>query len=476
MIILGQSSDDKGTQLEELTKRILLSKGYSNIVTNHIGPGGAEIDVSADFLIPGLAGNHMKRLICECKAYKSVIDTTSWMKFLGKVFIEESRNKGEVMGCFIALSGVNGNVSGSYDELLKHRHNVSLITGENLLEITTDLYQLISFETITRIINNFTDRAIRMIDICYYNNSIYFVIAFNNDEYTLLDSKGEVLKSSEFHILSMVENSLPTGSYVNIEEEQKAKKRSKIIQKAILTVLMLGDGQADKEVMKKVINDKYIFCEELELEREIEVLIERKFICHNKTLVYINENIDDIFVDFFRFLLSEIMMIGALGCRYYDELINHKIIPKIESIQKGLKITDDMLDVVIYLLKISPTALMKSLHPEPMIVSHYEQKMRGEQIKIFDRKYFLQMLYEGFLNDFDNPSLNEYFGKTRGLVEVERNQIIKIKSKEKLLFNGEVVERKAIGQMSEEYGGQYVKILVLDDQPEPWEETNENKE
>ncbi|MGV2964866.1 restriction endonuclease [Paenibacillus sp. AGC30] len=253
MIILGQSSDDKGTQLEELTKRILLSKGYNNVVTNHIGPGGAEIDVSADFSRPGIVGNHTNRLICECKAYKSVIDTTSWMKFLGKVFMEEARAKGEVLGCFIALSGVNGNVSGSYDELLKHRQNVALITGENLLETAKELYNVADIENVTRIINNFTDRAIRMIDICYYRNSIYFVIAFNNDEYTLLDSSGEVLKTSDAHILSMVEESLSAGSYVNIEEEQKAKRRSMFIQKAILTELMLENG----EVNKRQINKNY---------------------------------------------------------------------------------------------------------------------------------------------------------------------------------------------------------------------------
>ncbi|MEK4431719.1 restriction endonuclease [Paenibacillus sp. FSL M7-0802] len=472
MIILGESSDDRGTQLEELTKRILVSKGYNNIVTNHIGPGGAEIDVSADFSRPGIVGNHTNRLICECKAYKSVIDTTSWMKFLGKVFMEEVRNKSEVLGCFIALSGVNGNVSGNYDELLKHRNNITLITGENLLETTRELYSLADIESITHITSNFTDRPIRMIDICYYRNSVYFVIAFNNDEYTLLDSNGGILKPSDAHILSMIEESLSTGSYVNIEEEQKAKRRSIFIQKAILTELMLENGEVDKEKLTKSINDKYVPCEETEFNKEIQLLIEKKFVCCKDVLFYINKNTDDIFVELFRFLLNDIIMTGALGCEYYDGLITHQVIPKIEEIQKGLKITDDILEIVMYLIRISPTALIKSLYPEPMIVSHYEQQLKSQQIELFDREYFVQMIYEGFLSDFNNPKLSRYFREIRGIAEVEKSQIIKIKSKEKLLFSNEWVERKAIGQMTDEYGGQYVNLLVLGNQPEPWEETN----
>jgi hypothetical protein len=45
-------------------------------------------------------------------------------------------------GCFIALSGVNGNVTGSYDELKKHNANVELITGDDLLDLIRQVYSL----------------------------------------------------------------------------------------------------------------------------------------------------------------------------------------------------------------------------------------------------------------------------------------------------------------------------------------------
>ncbi len=40
MLILGKNSDDKGTQLENLTQVLLLSFGFTNIVTNDIRAGG----------------------------------------------------------------------------------------------------------------------------------------------------------------------------------------------------------------------------------------------------------------------------------------------------------------------------------------------------------------------------------------------------------------------------------------------------
>lgn len=89
VIILGKNSDDKGTQLEKLTEAILKNLGYTDVSTSEIGAGGFELDVTAEFLQPGI-GNTTKRLtICECKAHRKPISTTDWMKFLGKIFTHE---------------------------------------------------------------------------------------------------------------------------------------------------------------------------------------------------------------------------------------------------------------------------------------------------------------------------------------------------------------------------------------------------
>ena len=47
LYILGNSKDDKGTQLEQLTTKILEYQGYTNILTNVQVSGASEIDVTA---------------------------------------------------------------------------------------------------------------------------------------------------------------------------------------------------------------------------------------------------------------------------------------------------------------------------------------------------------------------------------------------------------------------------------------------
>ena len=46
LYILGKNSDDKGTQLEQLTKKILEHQGLKDIATNIQGAGGNEIDIN----------------------------------------------------------------------------------------------------------------------------------------------------------------------------------------------------------------------------------------------------------------------------------------------------------------------------------------------------------------------------------------------------------------------------------------------
>ena len=51
LIVLGHSSDDKGTQLETLTASILSSLKYTDIIMNVVGKGGNESDVGCETFI-----------------------------------------------------------------------------------------------------------------------------------------------------------------------------------------------------------------------------------------------------------------------------------------------------------------------------------------------------------------------------------------------------------------------------------------
>jgi Restriction endonuclease len=161
MIVLGKTSDDKGTQLEHLTRKILENLGCRNIIVNLVSAGGQEIDVSADYPMPGIGSVQNRRLICECKAYAKPMNIPDWLKFLGKVYSEEAKLNSEVTGYFIALSGVNGNVSGHYDQLKIARPNISLVKGDNLLDELRKIYKLCDVEKVNEILERFTEVVLK---------------------------------------------------------------------------------------------------------------------------------------------------------------------------------------------------------------------------------------------------------------------------------------------------------------------------
>ncbi|SMC62234.1 restriction endonuclease [Pedobacter nyackensis] len=116
LIILGKNSDDKGTQLEKLTSSILREQGYTEVHTNVVRAGASEVDITAIFSQQYFGTTLIREVIGECKAYSKPISLPDWLKFLGKVFSEEINDK-KIQGCFIALSGVNGNVTGHYNTI-----------------------------------------------------------------------------------------------------------------------------------------------------------------------------------------------------------------------------------------------------------------------------------------------------------------------------------------------------------------------
>jgi len=118
LIIFGKNSDDKGSQLEKLTASILKQQGYTSVCTNVVYAGASEVDITAKFNQPFMGTPIVHDVIGECKSNSKTIALPEWLKFLGKIFSEEVSGK-KVQGCFIALSGVNGNVIGHYNTIKK---------------------------------------------------------------------------------------------------------------------------------------------------------------------------------------------------------------------------------------------------------------------------------------------------------------------------------------------------------------------
>ncbi|WP_391558933.1 restriction endonuclease [Robertmurraya sp.] len=474
MIILGQTNDDKGTQLERLTSRILTHLGYTNVINNLVGSGGEEIDVSAQYQFPGMGGVTRRKLLCECKAYKTTIGMSEWLKFLGKIYLEEAKLGEEVFGCFIALSGVNGNVAGNYDDLFQNRTNINLVTGERILSIASDIYGLCSMEKITEVIGKFTPKIIKHLEVGYYNNQVFWVTIFGDDTYTVLDESGNFLSGDITILCDMLQKTLPVKIFIDLKTEIEAQERAILGKKIILWSLILDDNrETNFEKTIDIATKLEESFEEPELKEAAHELNIKGWVSLNDSSIKLisedHESFYTTIAEIYRFILTGKILLDVLGGDFYDKHINEELFSHIQETQKGLPMSQEEKTKAIELLRLSPTALLRSLQPDPMIITHHEQGIRNEQMDIHDKNHFFRMLFNSLKRDFNSGFFTSYFHETRDLRELEIKQAIVVKNDKEAILQENIIERIGIGELADELGGGYIRLLVLDEAPQPWE-------
>jgi len=478
LYILGDSSDDTGTQLEKLTCTMLDNLGFKNIIKNEIGSGGHEIDVRAEYILPGLNGNNSKPIICECKAYKSAVTMTDWLKFLGKVLLEET--KGSVDGYFIALSGVNGNVQGNYRDLRTHnRKNITLITGDELIKQLSDIFQIVTIKNIQQRIVQYTQRKPIEISLCYYNMCVYYLIGFSENEFTLFSNTGELIKVQEsIQVSHLINKTSSYRDFIDLEDENIALNRFMTIKKFIISFILLHKKELSFNEIQEYFIEYVIQVPDIkanEIRKALDVLIEDSFIdtdvkksMYNLKILSYHKQIDDV-VLFYKYLVENIIPLFILGSESYNRYINEELLAQICKIQGGISIPKEYEEDCLKILKWSPSALLWSLKPDQMIVNHHSGgKSIYETLDKEDTSYFLQKLINLLSYDFKNKYLKDYFFKTCEIVELESNYRLKIKTKTKLELDMEYKERIGLAQMTEEYNNQIIHVRIFNEQPEPW--------
>src|SRR5665647_1122184 len=476
--ILGNNSDDIGTQLEKLTCTMLDKLGFKNIIKNEIGSGGHEIDVRAEYIISGLNGINSKPLICECKAYKSAVSMTDWLKFLGKILVEET--KGNVEGYFIALSGVNGNVQGNYRDLRKYRNNITLITGDDLIKQLSDIFPIVNIVNIQKRIEQYTQRRPIEISLCYYNICVYFLIGFSENEFTLISNNGKLIKGQEsIQISQLISKNSSYREYIDLEKENSALVRFVTIKKFIISFILLKQNELTISEIYDFFMDYKLQVPDIltnEIQKALDDLVEESFIDtdldkskYNLKILSAQKQIDDI-VRFYKYLIEDIIPLFILGTDSYNKHINKELLSQICRIQENISIPEKYKDDCIKILKWSPSALRWSLEPDIMIVNHRSGgKSFHESIEKEDTSYFLQKLISLFSFDFRSKDLKDYFFKSCEILELESNYRLKIKSKTKLELDMEYKERTGLAQLTKEYNNQIIHVRIFNEQPDPWE-------
>lgn len=462
--LLGKNSDDLGTQLEKLSKFFLKDLGFQNLHTNVVSSGGDEIDLRGSITQPS---GQTRRVICECKAYTRPISMPDWEKFLGKVYLEEAETGREVYGCFIALSGLNGNVTGSYDSLKLQKDNITVYTGEDISKKIGSLFDSISPEESKKILSVYTDRAYTNSFLTFYENKIFFIFLFESGEYSILTQTGDPLieeKYADTEFKKAVTTSLSAAYYIDLNHEQKRKKLIDHSSRCIIDILIKNDGSITKADLATCNSDEIILNESLEILSNNNLIIVDSYI-----RLCTNVGNSNTIIPFLNFYLSGPITPESFASSFLDELIDDNFVDAVTKIQGNLELNDSEKSEALSIIRWSPSALKWSINPDEMITVHRKKQPINESIDRHDLEYFFNVIYKHMTKDFTNPALSDYYFKKLNLVEVENISTIKIKSNQKNVFERTVIDRKGLGETAPEYGNKIVTLLLLTDAPQPWE-------
>lgn len=427
LYILGKTSDDKGTQLEQLTVRILEKQGYKNIQTNIQNAGGNEIDVTAYKTIEAGIKPQTIKLIAECKAYDKPIDMNAWLKFKGKFDYEKDGNP-HATGMMICLSGANGPVLGLYNEKHNNDQTIQLIANGDLISLLSACYELIPETKVRERLATLSFCEIYEINLLYYDKRLYWATSFLDGKYTLSYSNGQPITKEEFNAISpFIANYSPyiADNFVDIRDYFDFQQRLTAINMVLLTVLVNGFSGSISEVSQHIQNIKKNGSIDIDV---LDMAIEQNpFVIYDKgsNIVRLKDNKEFDIIDFYRFVIYRGCPVDLISSEYYQEHIDNKFLDMILQIQYGLEIPDDKRDDCLFLLKCSPSALLRAITPNDLFQGFTATKGFDNMRNLYINS-FLRMLIEGFIDNFYNPALSDMFFDKFKITDMNLSSEIKI--------------------------------------------------
>jgi hypothetical protein len=396
------------------------------------------------------------------------------LKFLGKIFFEEATSSQRVLGCFIALSGANGNVRGHYLALKKHRSDITLLDGDDLLEEVRKIYPFEALRVVSDKLDLFTERRPRLLELAYYDAALYWVVGFDHDTFTLLNPGGDPLTGSESEpIRTLVESTLSLGHFIDLRDEARARRRTAEVEIELIAQVMLDGGGTDPSV----IPEKVPGLTPDEVSRAARELAERGLLETDVTgkqlQIAAREGTPTpaTVAEVYRLLTRHVLPLRVLGCPYYDTHIDVGFLEEVRRAQNGLPLTGADIEHVVALIRLSPTALRTALNPIEVIVNGRPAGFATPEIDRAHRDLFLHLLHQGLQRDFAEPVLAAYFHDVRKLRELEWAYAIRVKSESRVELETQMKVRDGIGlfQPRADAAAIPIPLRVFNEAPEPWE-------
>ncbi|MBQ4483878.1 MAG: hypothetical protein II934_02595 [Prevotella sp.] len=409
LFIIGNTHDDKGTQLEELTAAILKECGYEFIRRNSIEAGGNEIDVKAKRTYELASIQKEIPVVCECKAKNDPISITDWLKFVGKVSIDRMSNA-QTEGIMIALSGAYGTVYDSY-EALPDKSYLHLIAHDQLIKLICRHFKLKDAESIRDYFRNKTTKPIEHVDLLYYEKQVWWVVSFVHEEFTVVNDNLDTVEEKyldDFLDRLAKYTVFKKANYVDVQKEEAAKLMEGLVKKSVVYLLMGKGGMALADVLEET--RKFDYLKDIGKE-EIEKLIEEcEYIKKDGDKIELKNAHEIDIVGFYQWYDSAPMIIDGIATEYYVKNINDELLDAIVRIQENLEIPEDKWDDCLYIMTLSPGALMYALKPDEVVTN--SRKMGGGAIPTvskFHVSYFMNQLALCLLKDLQDPRFSTFY-------------------------------------------------------------------
>lgn len=463
MLILGTTADDKGAQLEALVHATLTADGYQNIRRNEIREGGNEIDVVAERVSPVLGGSQVTQVICEAKAYADPVSSPNWQRFLGKVFLARSEDPSAV-GVFIALNGVNGNVSGSHNALRRRDQAVLIIVGTMLEEQARLSGELVDQAEARAAIAALYHREPTRIEAAYYGGAWRWVAWWGGDEYSIVGGRGELLAAHAIEALRPALEASVAGSLVTAADAQVAAEARHAIRLEIFNKLFYGVpvpvSAGDNEDAVAASLGEEPFCDVIE--GQVVLLrpesMDARAICR-------------LFIALFQNSVR-VEQLGFIADGFLNPYVG-RLIDVLPEVQAGFTLDHDGETTLRAVAPLFPSIWVLLAQPIEFMATHGNSSEERNDVLMVDRNAFWEEITRTMQTDFANPAMRGFLYEHLGVVELEEARSVRVKSKTGLVATVRVDVRNAIGQLSDEFAGEagtrHMVIRVLPGIAEPWE-------
>lgn len=399
LIVLGETTEKKGAELERLCRRLFISLGYRNLVLNAVGAGGNEYDVTGEKSIVTENGSEIVvPLFAECKAYNKPCDINHWEKFLGKYHIKYVKNR-NVEGYFVALSDVNGNVWGAAEDFLSSNNKIHLIAKDNLINFLQEEFHLSDSNHIRHLSNLYTNRAVDTIDIIIFDNSVYWLVRYNSTDFSLFSSADKPLSATDFASIKQMFPRKDFYKFIDIVEEKEKQDRILLIKGFILSCALTNTGDSQDKMHELIVRNNFDF----NLSDVFSLITETDFVTNQFPF-----HIDVISskIEFFRYLNSLCVLSTIFTSQKYQELIDEDFLDEILTIQGNLKLSLQQRRNALYILKLSPNAIYKVIYPDNFLInssrnSNLFQAKFHEKIQQQCVSKFFELLLEGLKANYE---------------------------------------------------------------------------